>query len=74
MTTDDTAVEPAEQPAAEYVSKQDAADRLGISTRQLDRLVQAGRVQKYRRPVGRFKVSYRVADLDKLTEPATAND
>lgn len=67
--TDDPA-----RPPAEYVSKTEAARRLGISTRQLDRLVSAGRLSKYRRDVGRTHVQYKTEDLAALLIPAAAND
>lgn len=55
--------------AAEFVDRQTAARRLGLSTRQLDRLVEAGRLTRYRRPVGRLKVAYKISDLDALLHP-----
>ena len=63
------------RPAAEpeYVPKAEAARRLGISTRQLDRLVLEGKLTKYVRIVGRHRVHYRASDLDELLTLAAEN-
>lgn len=53
----------------EFIGKTEAARRLGISTRQLDRLVKSGALTKYRRTVGMVHVQYRAADLDALRQP-----
>lgn len=57
-----------------FVSKVEAARRLGISTRQLDRLVSDGKLTKYVRTVGKPRVQYRVTDLDELLRQSAAND
>jgi hypothetical protein len=58
---------------AEYVTKIEAARRLGISTRQLDRLVLDRKLTKYTRIVGRHRVHYRASDLDDLLRIAAEN-
>lgn len=60
--------------ANEFVDRQTAARRLGLSTRQLDRLVEAGRLTRYRRPVGRLKVAYKISDLDELLHPEPTDE
>lgn len=74
--TDDTtpAAPPADEPNDGFCTKDEAAQRLGISTRQLDRLVSAGALTKYRRTVGRQHVQYKINDLDALLVPAVEND
>ena len=64
----DTAIEP-DTAGEQFVDRQAAARRLGISTRQLDRLVEAGRITRYRREVGRTKVAYKISELDELLQP-----
>jgi hypothetical protein len=51
-----------------YVNKIDAARRLGLSTRQLERLVADGKLPKHRRELGWPKVFFKIADLDALRE------
>lgn len=76
MTDDTTTAAPpaAAEPNDGFCTKDEAAQRLGISTRQLDRLVSAGTLTKYRRTVGRQHVQYKIADLDALLVPAVEND
>jgi hypothetical protein len=57
----------------EFVSKIEAARRLGISTRQLDRLVLDQKLTKYTRVVGKPRVQYRAADLAELLRRSAEN-
>ena len=68
------AAPPVPSQAPSFVSKVEAARRLGISTRQLDRLVSDGKLTKYTRTVGKPRVQYRVTDLDELLRRSAAND
>jgi hypothetical protein len=60
--------EPTTDVPAGFLGKTDAAARLGLSTRQLDRLVEAGKLTKHRRELGWPKVFYKISDLDALRE------
>lgn len=60
----------AELPAGDrWLPKKEAAKHLGITTRQLDRWVAAGRLTKYH-VAARTHVRYRLSDLNALLERA----
>lgn len=53
---------------ATLLSYREAADRLGLSTRSLQRLVDAGRVMAYRLGPNGGRVRFAPEDLDRYVE------
>ncbi len=64
-------MDPTTTRPATWLTRQETAARLGVSVRQVDRMVSAGRLTKHTRVVGRCSTVFAVSQVDALAGAVT---